>query len=151
MHNLILICDILIYWYINISIYWYIDIVINWYWYIGIDIFINVCLILKIKFILYNMTMMLIHHAHWCSQPQNMTLIHQSMMSHQPDDTKYKICCQYAEMLINILNHPIKIKHLASWRPFIIQGSVISPMTLNLKYVVIMQRRSIIFRTIRSK
>ena len=27
--------------------------------------------------------------------------------------------------LSNILNHPIKIKHLASWRPFIIRGWVI--------------------------
>ena len=33
--------------------------------------------------------------------------------------------CHYAEMLINILNHPIKIKHLASWRQFIIRGWVI--------------------------
>ena len=102
---------ILIYWYIDI----YIDIVINWYWYIGIDILINVCLILKIKVISYNMTMTCIHHAHWCSQPQNMTLIHHTRMSHQPNDTKYKICCHYAEMLINILNHPIKIKHESSF------------------------------------
>ena len=43
-----------------------------------------------------------------------MTPIHHSMMSHQPNDPKYKICCHYAELLINILNHPSKIKHLVS-------------------------------------
>ena len=117
----------MIYWYINISIYRYSDILINWYWYwyIGIDLLNNVCLILKIKLISYIMTMTCIHHAHWCSQPQNMTLIHHPRMSHQPNDTKYKICCHYAEMLNNILNHPIKIKHLASWRSLIIRGWVI--------------------------
>ena len=39
-----------------------------------------------------------------------MTLIYHPRMSHQPNDPKYKICCHYAEMLINILNHPIKNK-----------------------------------------
>ena len=132
MHKIILIylyIDILIYRYINISIYIYIyiDMSLKWYlyWYIGMDILINVCLILKIKLISYNMTMTCIHHAHWCSQPQNRTLIHHPRMSHQPNDTKYKICCHYTEMLINILNHPIKIKHLSSWHPFIIRGWVI--------------------------
>ena len=43
-----------------------------------------------------------------------MTPIHHSMMSHQPNDTKFKIYCHYVETLINILNHPIKIKHLTS-------------------------------------
>ena len=68
---------------------------------------------------------MCIHHANWWYQPQNMTLIHHPRMSHQPNATKYKICCHYAEMHNNILNHPIKIKHLASWRSFIIRGWVI--------------------------
>ena len=108
-------------------IYRYSDIVINWYWYwyIGIDILIYICLILKTKLISYIVTTMCIHHANWWSQPQNMTLIHHPRMSHQPNDTKYKICCHYAEMHINILNHPIKIKHLASWCSFIIRGCVI--------------------------
>ena len=66
-----------------------------------------------------------VKYADWCSQPQNMALIHHPRMSHQPNDPKYKICCHYAETFISILNHPIKIKHLASWRPYIIRWWVI--------------------------
>ena len=42
-----------------------------------------------------------------------LTPIHHPRMSHQPNDPKYKKCYHYAEMLINILNHPIKIKHFS--------------------------------------
>ena len=44
-----------------------------------------------------------------------MTPIHHPRMSHQHNDPEYKIFCHFAETLINIFNHPIKIKHLASW------------------------------------
>ena len=41
-----------------------------------------------------------------------MKLIYHPRMSHQANDPEYKVCCHYAEMLINILNHPIKNKAL---------------------------------------
>ena len=41
-----------------------------------------------------------------------MTLIYHPRMSHQPNDPEYKICYHYAEMLIKILNHPIKICYM---------------------------------------
>ena len=34
--------------------------------------------------------------------------IHHLKISHHPDDTKFKICCQYSKTLNNILNQLLK-------------------------------------------
>ena len=85
----------------------------------------------------------LMTHVHWCSQCQNMTLIcqqwrgendessfsggrgtrvmtpiHHLRISHHPDDTKFKICCQYSKTLNNILNQPLKCVHTEGIKQF---------------------------------
>ena len=48
----------------------------------------------------------------------NMTLIYHPRMSHHPDDTKFKICCQYSKTLNNILIQPIKCMHTEGIKQF---------------------------------
>ena len=87
--------------------------------------------------------LMLMNHVHWCSQCQNMmliyhpwrggqwwviifwgrgtsniTLIYHPRMSHHPDDTKFKIWCQYSKTLNNILNQPLKCVHTEGIKQF---------------------------------
>ena len=47
-----------------------------------------------------------------------MTLIHHLRMSHHPDDTKFKICCQYSKTLNIILNQPLKCVHTEGIKQF---------------------------------
>ena len=44
--------------------------------------------------------------------------IYHPRMSHHPDDTKFKICCQYSETLNNILNQPLKCVHTEGIKQF---------------------------------
>ena len=48
----------------------------------------------------------------------NMTLIYHHRMSHHPDDTKFKICCQYSKTLNDILNQPIKCVYTEGIKKF---------------------------------
>ena len=54
----------------------------------------------------------------WGRGTTNMALIYHLRMSHHPDDTKFKIWCQYSNTLNNILNQPLKCVHTEGIKQF---------------------------------
>ena len=54
----------------------------------------------------------------WGRGTSNITLIYHPRMSHHPDDTKFKIWCQYSKTLNNILNQPPKCVHTEGIKQF---------------------------------